>query len=72
MPVGGRNYPYCIWEGKFRRHQNCEANSDSYLDKALSGLRTLAPKEIPKSIQPTQLDSQELKSEFLTHFLPAF
>lgn len=54
MPVGGKNYPYCIWEGEFGRQQNYEANSNSQSDKSLSGLRTMAPMEISKSMQPSQ------------------
>lgn len=72
MSVGGKNYPYCIWEGEFGRQQNYEVNSCSHSVKTLSGLRTLAAMQISKSIQPNQLDIQELKSVFLTRFLPAF
>lgn len=72
IPVGGKNYPYCICEEEFGRQQSYEANPHSHSDKALSGLRTLAPMEIPETIQPNQLDSQELKSEFPTLFLSAF
>jgi len=46
VAVGGKNYPYSIWEGEFGRQQNSETSSNSHPDKALRGLRTLAPTEI--------------------------
>lgn len=72
MPVGGKNYPHCIWEGEFGRQQNSEANSNSHSDKILNDLRTLTPVVICRSTESNQSDNQELKSEFLTLLLPAF
>lgn len=72
MPVGEKNYPYCIREGELGRQQNYEANSNPHSDKILSDLRTLTPMLISRSAQSNQSDNQELKSEFLTLFLPAF
>lgn len=71
MPVGGRNYQLSLLclRGRIWKTVKLWSNSHSHSDKALSGLRMLAPMEISQTIQPNQLDSQELKSVFLTVFI---